>query len=126
MKKNRASIALISLLVISAFTLILVVGMSEVNLSKSYQYLNNTSDKTAYYIAEGCLEEAMIRLENNTSFAGTTLTLDADTNCSVSVTGTTISITVNHLDYTQTFEGEVSVTQEGTANNISLQYWNET
>ena len=59
--KNSGSIALISILIIAAFTLLLVVGMSEVNISTSYEYFNNAGGTNSYYAAESCLEEAMIR-----------------------------------------------------------------
>lgn len=129
MKHPRASIALISLLVISAMTLVLALGMSEVTISKSYQYFNNHSDKMGYYVAEACLEETLIRLEEDASFSGETLTFDADTNCTISVAGTgatrTVSITTVYLTYTQNFEAEVSLVQAGQATNASLSSWQE-
>lgn len=129
MKKTRASIALISLLVISAFTLVLALGMSEVNISKSYQYFNNTANKSGYYIAEACLEESIIRLEDDTSYTGGTLTFNADTNCTISVAGTgntrTITLSANTITHTQTFQASIDLVTNGQANNANLSDWNE-
>ncbi len=123
----KGSIALISILIISAVLLITVIGMSESNISQMYQYLNNESNEIMYNTGEGCLEEAIIRIEDNTSFPGTTLNLD-DQVCTITVTGEgtkTILIEVSYLNYTQTFEAQVSVTAAGQAHNVDLLNWNE-
>lgn len=123
-----ASVALISLLVISVFTLILVLGMSQVSVTKSYQYFNNASNRNVYYVAEGCLDEALIRLEDDPLFSQTTLTLDAETSCTVTVSGSTtktISIIVNFLMYTQTYQAQASLNEVGEANNLTLLQWQE-
>ncbi len=128
MKNHRASISLISLLIISAFTLILVVAASSSGMSNYEQSFNFESSKTSYYAAEACLEEALFRTEQNSAFTGTTLTFDSDTNCVVTVIGAnpkTITVTVNFLDYTQTFQATVSITQTGQIYNSELLTWEE-
>lgn len=123
----KGSIALISILIISAILLITVIGMSESNISQMYQYLNNSSNEMIYNIAEGCMEEAMIRIEENPSFAGTTLNLN-DQVCTITVAGDsikTVLIEVDYLNYTQIFEAQASVTVNGQANNVSLLNWHE-
>lgn len=124
----RASIALISLLIISAFTLILVVGMSEVSISSHAQGANRFSAETGYYAAEACLEETLIRLESNPAFTTTTLTFDDDLSCTVSVSGTspkTVAIQVTYLNYIQNFEAQVSLATAGQATNAQLIGWEE-
>lgn len=123
----RGSIALISILIISAVLLITVIGMSESNISQMYQYLNNESNEIIYNSAEGCLEEAIIRIEDDIFFAGTILTLN-DQVCTITVAGDstkTVLIEVDYLNYTQTFEAQVLVTVNGQANNVSLLNWHE-
>lgn len=128
MKNHRASISLISLLIISAFTLILVVAASVSGMSNYDQSFNFESSKVSYYTAEACLEEALFRTEQNAAFTGTTLAMDADSDCTVAVTGTnpkTITVTVNFLNYTQTFQATVSLTQTGQIYNSELLTWEE-
>ncbi len=128
MKAFRASISLITLLVISGLTLILVVAVSIAGLSNYDQSFNFDSSKVSYYTAEACLEEALLRTEQDNSFSSTTLTLDADTSCTVTATGTnpkTFTVTVNFLDYTQTFRATVSLTQAGQIYNSDLLTWEE-
>ena len=73
LKQKRGSIALISLLIISAFTLLIVLAASEASISTYQIYLNESSGETAYYGAESCLEEAIMRIEGDSDFSGTTL-----------------------------------------------------
>lgn len=121
----KGSVALISVLIISAFTLILVVGMSEVNISSSYQHFNNVSDKVSYYTGEACLEEAMIRLENDISFTNGSLVFDADTTCSITISGSQIDLTVNFLDFTQHFRADINLVTNGQASNVTLLKFNK-
>lgn len=126
---KKGSIALLSMLIISAFTLILVVAMSEINLSTSYQYLNNTANKTSYAFAESCFEEGLLRLEADSAFTGTTLIFDTNAECTIAVSGTSpkiMAITVQYGDYEQTFSGQVSLEAAGQVWNATLWKWQET
>lgn len=128
MKSHKASISLISLLVISAVTLILVVAGSVNGISNYDQAFNFEAGKSGYYGAEACLEEALFRTEQDSTFTSTTIVLDADTDCSVTVAGInpkTITVTVNFLDYSQTFQATVQVTQSGQIYNSELLTWEE-
>ena len=120
---KKASIALISLIIVSAITLLLVLGMADTNISTAYQHVNTQANKAVYYAAEACAEEALLRLETDMNFTGTTMLIDADTTCQITATPSLITISVNYLEYTQTFRAEVDIVQDGEANNIELQLW---
>lgn len=123
--KQKGSIALISILIISAILILLVLGSSEGNISTSYQYLNKESGKTSYYTAEACLEETIIRIEADTTFSGTTLAI-GDTTCQSTVSNDTpklVLINVNYGNYSENFQATVSVTTSGQANNATLLSW---
>lgn len=123
--KQKGSIALISVLVIAAALLILVLGMSDINISTSYQYLNNNSNKISYYAAEACLEEAMIRLEENMDFTSETINFDEDTVCTINASQTEIFIDIEHLDYVQHYKSDIEINKNGEAINILLLKWNK-
>lgn len=126
---KKGSVALISVLIISAILLILVLGISETQISTSYQYVNSSSGKYSYYMAEACLEEAMIKLESNLGYSGEDLTLDSgNATCEIDVSGSptlTITITTTSGNYTQSFQAQASITTNGQANNIRLLNWSE-
>lgn len=121
--KNKASILLISLLVISAFTLILAISIAEVTLSTGEIEMDETESKYAYYLAESCLEEALIRIEADTSFTSTTITMGNDS-CTVTYSNNTISITVTESSgFTQTYQATTSLSTNDLINNIDLVDW---
>ncbi len=129
MIKKHASTALISILIIASFTVLLVLAASEASISNSYKYTNKTSSQITYYTAEACMEEAVLRLENDITFAGTTIILDEYTTCTIVVTGEapnkTITITSNYLEYTQTFEANLELSDVGEIYNSELVNWEE-
>ncbi|MDP2643003.1 MAG: hypothetical protein Q8P62_04130 [Candidatus Peregrinibacteria bacterium] len=127
LKNTKGSIALISMLVIASFVLLLAVGMAENSISTGYQYVNNSMDSISSNYAEGCFEEAIHRIEQDSAFSGYTFNF-TDGNCIISVAGTnpkTIDVTLNYLDYSQTFRGTVDITQVGHALNATLSTWTE-
>lgn len=127
-KRKQGSVALISVLIICAFLLIIVMGMSEARLSTGYQYVDSYSSKISYYDAESCLEETIHRLEMDTSFQGTTLLVpQTGSVCTSTVSGGNnikdIVISDINGNYTQQYSGQISITQNGTANNAVLLKW---
>jgi len=123
--KNRASILLISMIIICAVTLLMAITLTEVSISSGYQRMNTTELKTSYYAAESCLEETLIRLEGDPSFSGTALLVQPDLTCQSTVSGSLITITVTNLTYNEIFRGEYNMDSEDLVNNISLEDWKE-
>ncbi|EKD92923.1 MAG: hypothetical protein ACD_28C00300G0008 [uncultured bacterium] len=127
--KPCASVALISLLIISAITLLIALGISEVTFSNSAQTYNYQLEKEGYYAGEACLEEALHRLERDPTFTATNIALTNDIGCSVNVSGSipnyTMIITAISAQATQTFEAQVTLTLNGNAYNVHLMNWKE-
>jgi hypothetical protein len=89
--------------------------------------VNRYSENDSYYSSEGCLEEALIRIEADTGFSGETITFTGGS-CVINVTGTdpkTIDITFTQGDNIQNFRGEADITLNGHAINTSLSTWSE-
>ena len=128
-QSQKGSVALISILIISATLILIVLGMSETQISNSYNYLNTTSDQIIYNLAESCFEDSIKRVEEDPLFTGTTTTFsDTDSTCISSISGTgtvTIEVELTYQNYTQHFEGQISLATEGEANNAELLNWGE-
>lgn len=123
---HKGAVALVSILIITAFTLTLAIALSDANLNESDQYLNNVTIEDLYYAAEGCLDETLLRTETDTTFTGTTLVFTNGTSCTVSVSGTTtknMTILVQSGDYTENFYAQAALTQNGVVNNLRLLSW---
>ncbi len=118
---------MISILIISVFTLIIAVYTADLNISTGYQYVNRFSENDSYYSAEGCLEEALIRIENSVGFSGETINFTGGS-CVINVIGSdpkTVNITLTQGSDIQNFRGEVDITINGHAINTSLSTWSE-
>jgi len=120
---KQGSIALISVLIIATMLIIVTVGMSEINTLTAHQYMNTNSNTSTIYLAEGCLEEAISRIEDDIDFSGTTLTMDENSSCTIAVSGAatkTIDISTTFYEYSQNYQAEILITTQGQANNSSL------
>ncbi len=84
-KRKTGSIALISLLIISGFTLIMVLALSESSISSYKQQSNNDANQVSFYAAEACLEEAITRIESGTGFTSETVEFDSNLRCTIDV-----------------------------------------
>lgn len=128
MKIHKASIALISIIILTGFTLLLALSMSEINATRSLGSLNSSTQNESLYAAEGCLEEALLRLEADPSFTSETLSFDTDKSCNISVSGTnpiTVNIEMIYDTYMETYSAKLTLLQNGSANNIYLDSWGE-
>jgi hypothetical protein len=126
MKKHaRASVLLMSVLVIGVLTLFLALTMAEVNLSTGYQVLNTTENRRSYYAAESCLEESLLRYERDASFTGTTFDVDEDSICTSTISGTQVHVTVTNGSYSESFTGTFSTYINGLVTNVDLTGWKE-
>jgi len=121
----RASIFLISVLVIGIFTLFLALAMAEVNLSTGYQVLNTTENRHSYYSAEACIEESLLRYERDLSFTGTTIAVDSETSCASTISGSQVNVTVSNGTYSENFTATFSTTVNGLVTNVKLTGWKE-
>ncbi len=116
---------LISVLVMSAVLLLIVIGVSETQVTSSYQQLNTRSNKSSYYIAESCFEEASQKIKMDINYSGGTITFDYGT-CTISIIGSTtkiVSISTTFENYTQNHQAEITVIQNGEINNVRLLNW---
>lgn len=125
MRSRPASILLMSVLMVSAFTLLLVLALSELEMSHSYMILNDQESTRSLYAAEACLEDAVYRYELDSTFTGSTLTLDAYTECTSTVLVNQITVLVTDGNYTATYTASLESDAVNLVNNLHLIQWIE-
>lgn len=124
-KFKKGSIALMNMIMISAVLLLVVIGVSNVSVTNSREYLNLYLERDLFHVAEGCLEEGIVRIERDPSVASLDLDI-GNVNCQLSVSGgssKTVDIVVTSGDYVQDFSAVLSLTTQGVANNVNLIEW---
>lgn len=77
MKHQQAYIALITILIISAVTLLIAASAGLFGISETDMGLIEDQSTQSYYLANACAEYALERLKNNINYAGDE-TLDID------------------------------------------------
>lgn len=129
--KNKGVVALTTVLIIGAGTLIIAVAISLYGLSElqaGYYYIESN---IAVDTSDSCFEEAVYRIKLNPSFASSSFDVGED-GCSilVSTSGTNdriISASSTATEYTSEIDANVTIlnNDQGTATGIDLYKWLE-
>ena len=124
---EKGFIALTSLIVISAAALATAVSISLLGVGEVNSSLDFKKGGEALKIAEGCVEESLLRLRDNAGYTGATLNI-GDGSCTIIVTGTGADKIVNvealiagpprHIK-------KIQVDLKRTGNSVSITNWKQ-
>jgi hypothetical protein len=120
-------IALISILAISAVALAISVSISLLGVGEAKSSFDYRRGQETLKIAEGCVEETLLRLRNDSTYSGGSLNVGNGT-CTINVSGAgadkTIDVSAQLTDlssYTQ----NIQVMAKRTGNSITMVSWNQ-
>lgn len=83
MKNQQGYIALMSLIIVSALVVLIASSANLLSISESSMGLQENQGWEAYYLANACAEEALMKLKNDLNYSGNE-TLDFDNgNCAI-------------------------------------------
>ncbi len=123
-KKSKKGIIVLLFMIVTAVIIVtatLGIAFSNINANQISQYQGISNQ--AFLNLDGCLEEALGRLNRDNFYAGGTITID-NTTCTVSITGTdptrTIGITAINQDYTRKVQVSVNIFP-----TITISSWQE-
>ncbi len=130
LKDQKGFVTITTAVIIFFTTLILALSIQFAGIGVLQTgYLNNLSAQ-AYSLADGCLEEAMLRLTTDDTYTGGTVTV-GDDYCTITVTGAgatrniTSMSTVNDI-VNREIEADVTITDMGGWNDVVMTDWMET
>jgi len=122
-KKNEGFVAIASVLLISAVVLAISISVSLLSIGEINSGYAKIQGESTLGFVEGCTEDALLKLSNDSSYLGGTIVRPEGT-CSISVSslsGTyTLTVTGNSTNYNRTIE--VSATR---TSKISILSWKE-
>lgn len=120
-------IAFTSLLIISAVALSIAASISLLGVDEAKSSLSFKKGQEAVKLAEGCLEESLLRLRDNATYSGGSLNL-GDGSCTISISGTGANKTIT-IEATITepsnYIKNLSATVKRIGNSINLLTWQE-
>jgi hypothetical protein len=125
MKIKKASAALMSVLILAAFSLVILSSMVQISISEGYKQINQSNNQLLYYAADACLNEGILRLELDNSYIGSSITIDASTTCTNTVTEnspTSFTLDINSAtgNFTHDFTAELTLATGTHRNTITL------
>lgn len=131
MKNQRGFIAFTSLLVVSAVALAIAVSISLLGITEASTSLGFKKGQEVLKIAEGCAEEALLRLRDDATYDldGAEVSLPGlDGSCTMDISDTGANRTI---DITATISGppqyvkKLQITAKRAGNSINITSWQE-
>lgn len=126
MIKNQSGLtALVTLIIISFVALLIALSINLISISEMQMGFEKSRSQKAFWAAEACLDEALIRLKRDPSYSGGSLTIDSVTNCTISISPSgnkRIITTVGTVDgiIIRRIEAQADV-----SGMVALDYWKE-
>lgn len=124
---ERGFIALTSLLVISAAALAVAVSISLLGIGEAKSSLDFKKGQETLKIAEGCVEEALLRLRDNAGYSGGSLNV-GDGSCTINISGTDSNWVIDvsaEITGPPDYVRSLQITVKRTGNSINILTWQE-
>ena len=130
MKETKGYIGIVTVLIVTAITLTVGVTIALLGVNEAIQGSQIDEGQEVAQKADGCLEEAHLRLKLNPGYTGGSIPY-LDGTCTVSVSGVgaarTITSTLTLGEYTRTIQGQISLVTNAAvdAEGIDATSWTE-
>jgi len=122
--KTKGYIAITTVLLISAVTLMIAVTVTLVSINEGQSSLASSKGEERLSFVDGCMEDAILKIRNSASYAGGTTTTP-DGNCSITVSkvGSVYTVTASPADLTFMKKLQAVVTRG--ASTVTITSWQE-
>jgi len=118
-KNNQGAVALTAVILVSGITLGLALTVGLLSVSDLQIVYHNRLDELASGAADSCFEEGIFRLKREDAFTSASITVDADTSCTVTISGSggsrTFVSTGTYQNSTVTWTGTFTISETGSA-----------
>lgn len=122
--KAKGYIAITTVLLISAITLMIAVTVTLISISEGQSSLASSKGEERLNFVEGCMEDAILKIRNSASYAGgTTTTPDGNCTILVSKVGSVYTVTASPVDLTYLKKVQAVVTRG--ASTVTITSWQE-
>jgi len=128
MRKQSGTIALISLLIIGAVTLAIGLSVNLLGLEEMKMGFRSNKSSESFYVAESCLEEALMRLKRESNYTGGSLAI-GNKSCSIVIEANndqriiTVSGDVNNMF--RKIKAVVNIIADGVTYGLEIVSWQE-
>ena len=122
--KAKGYIAITTVMLISAITLMIAVTVTLVSINEGQSSLASSKGEERLSFVDGCMEDAILKIRNSASYAGGTTTTP-DGNCAITVAkvGSVYTVTASPVDLTYLKKVQAVVTRG--ASTVTITSWQE-
>jgi len=122
MKQRKGFIAMSTVLIVSAVVIAIAISTTLIGVGEGKAGLLHWNGSNSLYLAEGCMEDALLKLRTSAGYTGGTITRP-EGSCTVTVTGSgTYTITVTATNATATRQIQAIATRSG---KVAISSWKE-
>jgi hypothetical protein len=122
MKNRKGFLAMSTVLIVSAIVMAIAVSVSLIGIGEGKTGLIHWQGSNALYLAEGCMEDALLKLRASAIYSGGTITRP-EGSCTVTVTGSgTYTVTVTATNASATRSIQAIATRSG---KVAISSWKE-
>lgn len=123
----RAFSSLLATTIIMGFVIIIIVGISTLNLNNLKSSVSTVQFGTTQQYTESCIEEILRRLKDDISFPGGTIPISDNITCDSSVVGNgeqkVVSATVSRQNTYASISVEIEITTINESKNFTITSW---
>lgn len=126
-RNNKGYIAFTSILVISAVVLAIAAGVSFMGISEANTFLGFKKGKEALYIADSCIEDALVRVRDSSTYSSGSLNV-GDGSCTITVTRAGQNFTIDAeglIAGPPQYRKKIRVTGVKTGYHVNVLTWSE-
>ncbi len=124
LKDNRGVAALMVVVIIGAAVLLMSYSASLLGIGELDMGYVSQRGHEALALAEGCAEEALIRLRFNQNYTGSTLNI-GDNSCIIFVTGDTNNKIISVNSTVDKYHKAIKVTASISSSTVQISGWEE-
>jgi len=99
-EKRGGFAVLTSVIIISAVLLVIALSLGVNSISENQIGMYQSKAQRVFVNADGCAEEALIRLSRDNAYTGETISIDS-TSCVISVAGNVITVRATNTNYSK-------------------------
>lgn len=120
---RQGFVAIVTVLMISALVLLVSLSVTVMAISQLQGSLSQTTGEDKWYLTDGCVEDALLKISQSPAYAGGSITRPEGT-CKIvlSKTGNVYTLTVNSSSTSYNRTVAVTATRTGT---ITISNWKE-
>lgn len=123
-RQSDGYVAIATVFIISAVILSVVVTVSQLGIGEGQASLAHSNGQLELYLAEGCMEDALLNLRASSSYAGGTITRP-EGSCTITVSNANPTYTITATTTDVLYRRGIKAIVNRGSSTITISSWSE-